>query len=81
MDAQNVALGKRLKELRKKRGLSLQDVGNRIGKSRYTVRDYEDGVSGMGWSIYMELCFIYGVNADQLANEVKWEVSQSSKSA
>lgn len=79
MDALNVSLGKRLKQFRNKRGLSLQDVGNRINKSRYTVRDYEEGVSGMGWSTYIEICRIYGVDPDMLANEIKQEVFQSDK--
>ena len=37
-------LGERLKELRKKNGLSLEDVADRVGTSRQTIHRYETGV-------------------------------------
>lgn len=64
-------VGKLIKERRNKLSYSLQYVGEKIGRSRYTVRDYEEGDSKMSWSIYLSVCSVLDINPMVLADQVQ----------
>lgn len=67
----NQIVGEYLKEIRKERKYSLQYVGDRIGRSRYTIRDYETGETEMYWYIFEKICAVYGVSVSEISNRVK----------
>lgn len=66
----NEIIGEYLKEIRKEKGFSLKYVGDRIGKSRYTYRDYETGETEMFWSIYLNVCRVLDTDPLALAERV-----------
>lgn len=37
-------IGKRIKELRKEKGMTLEELGNKVGAGKSTVRKWEEGI-------------------------------------
>jgi transcriptional regulator with XRE-family HTH domain len=66
-------IGKKLQEVREKKGLSLRDVAERYHKSYTTIYAYETGRNGINVSVLKDLCDIYGVNYLDLLNQVYYE--------
>lgn len=66
----SVALGRRLKELRTERGLTLQELGNSLGVTRSAVWDWEKGRSQIASAdvpriarvLGVTICGLYGVD-------------------
>lgn len=67
----NQVVGEILKEIRKSRKYSLKYVGDKIGRSRYTVRDYESGETEMYWYIFEKICAVYGVSVSDISSKVR----------
>lgn len=61
-------LHERLTDLRKKRGLSQQEVADILGVSRQAVSKWESGQSAPSTENLVRLSGIYGVSVDMLAN-------------
>jgi len=55
------ALGKQLKEARLKKGYSLEYVGDMIGKSKVSIKRYEDGVMRIDMDTLEMICAILDV--------------------
>ena len=56
-------IGNRLKELRERAGLTLEDVGKKIGVSRATAQRYESGaISGIPYDKIEKLAELYHVS-------------------
>lgn len=64
-------VGQKIKAIRMRNNMSLQDVVSRIGKSRYTVRNYEEGKAKMFWTVYIQICRVLDIDPIALANEVQ----------
>jgi len=67
-------VGQKIKTIRMRKNMSLQDVALRIGKSRYTVRNYEEGRAKMFWTVYLQICRVLDIDPVELSNEVQREV-------
>lgn len=66
MDNINAAVGNRLRNFRKMRCLTLEDVSSRIGKSRSTISKYEKGEITIDIQTLYELASVYRVHPEQL---------------
>lgn len=69
----DVLLGKRMKELRERSGLSLSEVASRLGMSKSSIHAYEKGKARLYWDTMIHLCRIYGVSYDDIATEIQVE--------
>ena len=67
-------VGQKIKTIRMRKNMSLNDVALRIGKSRYTVRNYEEGRAKMFWTVYLQICRVLDIDPVELSNEVQREV-------
>lgn len=59
-------VGKKLKELRKERGLTLEEVGTEFGMKPQTLSNYEKGKRSIDIDILFELAQFYDVSIDYL---------------
>lgn len=64
MDSKRI--GKLISELRKKKGLTKQELGDKVGVGFRAVSKWENGVTLPDISIISELSKILGINVDQL---------------
>jgi transcriptional regulator with XRE-family HTH domain len=60
-------LGGRLKTARLRRNLTIQDVAEKIGTSRFAIADAEKGKASTGVAVYVALLWAYGL-LDQFAD-------------
>jgi len=56
----------RIKDLRKKQGMTQQDLATAIGKARSTIAGYEKGASGMPQSILWKIAKCLHARVDDL---------------
>lgn len=61
-----VALGQRIREARKRRGLRLEDVAGQVGINYATVSAYERGRAAPGVDKLRQIAQLLGVSADWL---------------
>ncbi len=67
-----MSLGNRLLNLRKKEGLSQEEVADKLGVSRQTVSKWETDQSMPDFDKIVPLCKLYGISSDELlTGEVK----------
>lgn len=57
-------IGDQFRQLRINKGLSLQDVADRIGVTRMTIANYETARTRIPQEIAKKLCSIYGIDFD-----------------
>ena len=69
----DVLIGQRLKEIRDRKGLSLNDVAERIGKAKSTYRDYEIGKSRMFWDVLIDICRVLDIDYSEFVDSVQKE--------
>jgi len=62
----NKRIGKLISELRKKKGLTQQELGDKVGVGFRAVSKWENGVTLPDISIISELSKVLGINVDQL---------------
>lgn len=62
----NKRIGKLISELRKKKGLTKQELGDKVGVGFRAVSKWENGVTLPDISIISELSKVLGINVDQL---------------
>lgn len=65
-DIDMINLGKRLREYRKAKGLSIQELGNAIGKSKATVNRYETGEILMDILTVLEICNVLNIDLNDI---------------
>ena len=61
-------MNKRLFELRKELGLSMEKFGSKIGLSRSAISKMESGNSGLSKQTILSICKVYRVNYHWLTN-------------
>lgn len=61
-----VDLGKRLREYRNVKGLSIQKLGDAIGKSKATVAKYENGEVMMDVLTVLEICNVLNIDLNDI---------------
>ncbi len=61
-----INLGKRLREYRNMKGMSIQELGNAIGKSKATVAKYETGEVMMDILTILEICNIFNIDLNDI---------------
>lgn len=59
-------MNKKIKQLRKEKGLSLKEVANAIGVSLSAYSNYEQGIREPSYEILKKICIYFGVSADYL---------------
>lgn len=69
-------IGQKLKELRNKKGLTLEEVGKKLGITRSAMGHYEAGRRTVSADMFMDLMDIYDVDDP---NEVMREIRRSFK--
>lgn len=65
-DINNIKFGKRLKELRKEKGMTLEEVAKAIYKSKPTIYKYEEGLLEPNLEAILQLANLFDVNLDGL---------------
>lgn len=66
-------LGERLYELRKQKGLSQEEVADRLGVTRQTVSKWETGQSTPDFDKVLPLCELYEISTEELFTGEKTE--------
>jgi len=59
-------LAERLRWLRQEDGISQEELGSKIGVTRQSISDYENGKKNPRWDLVVELAKHYGVSLDYL---------------
>ena len=59
-------MNKKIKQLRKEKGLSIKEVANAIGVSLSAYSNYEQGIREPSYEILKKICIYFGVSADYL---------------
>lgn len=70
-DINNIELGKRLKVLRKESRLTLEEVANKIYKSKPTIYKYEEGSLEPNIEALLQLANVYNVSVESLFEKEK----------
>lgn len=70
---QNVTLGETIREYRKINNMTLEDVGNKICKSKVTVCKYENNEILPDFYTLLELCNVLKIDISQLCPEMEEE--------
>lgn len=60
---------KRLKELRKKENLTMEELGKKIGVSRTSISRYENGERSPTLDVLEDICAFFSVNIDYLTGQ------------
>jgi transcriptional regulator with XRE-family HTH domain len=76
----NEPVGKRLARLRKERGLTQQELADKIGITRSVIMDYERGRNHMYEDVIIRLAITLGVTADELLGMKKNKAGSTSYS-
>lgn len=74
-------IGQRLKTLRKEKGLTQEQLGERLDVSSRSVSRWENGVNLPDFDLLLELCRLYGVSLDELLKGEKRNVSEETEQA
>ena len=61
----DIWVGEQFKQFRKQNNLTLEQVGERLGKTKKQIQNYENGVSKIYMDTFFRLCNIYGVDANK----------------
>lgn len=59
--------GERIKEIRKKRKLTLEKFGERLGVTKQTISRIENGINNLTEQMAISICREYGINREWLA--------------
>ena len=67
-DIDILTLGKKVKDYRKARGISIEELGNAIGKSKSTVNRYETGEIVMDIITVLEICNTLNIDINDICD-------------
>ena len=70
-DIFSVKLGELLTQTRINKGMSQQEVADRLGVSDVTISRYEKGQREIAMPTYIKICDIYNVDAYELLEKVR----------
>lgn len=70
-------LGRRLKELRKEKGLTQEDLGNLVNVTKVSICCYENGTRTPSLETLIDLSNIFEVNVDYLLGHDKLLVAEN----
>ncbi|MDD2203106.1 MAG: helix-turn-helix transcriptional regulator [Bacilli bacterium] len=74
-------IGKRLKDLRKARGLNQQELGDLVNVTKVSICCYEKGTRTPNLETFQDLANVFNVSTDYLlGNDIKAEVSGNEES-
>lgn len=65
-EKERLSIGKELRTLRQNNNLTLKDVASKIDKTIKTVQLYETGTITISLDVFVALCTLYGVTANEL---------------
>lgn len=71
MNKYDLEIGKKLKELRIKKGLTQTEVGKIVGKSKETIYGYENGKNSLTASTLIQLLKLYDKDANEFIDELE----------
>lgn len=74
-----VMIGKRLKELRKKSGMTQQQLGNLINVTKVSICCYEKGTRTPSLETLIDLSNIFNVNIDYFLGNDNYVISESNE--
>ncbi len=66
-----IELAKRLTKIRNDRGMTQQELGDRLGLTKSSICRYEAGEREIKMSDFFKICDIYNVDAYALLDEVR----------
>ena len=70
----NQQIGIKLRYLRESNGFTLQQIGDRIGKSRKAIHAYEMGLVSISVDNLQSILDIYGLRAGTILDEItEWD--------
>jgi repressor LexA len=69
-DRYYIEMGLRLKAARDRKGYSLQFVGDRVGKSKKTILNYETAVHTIDTLMLKDICNVLDIDVKQLLNDL-----------
>lgn len=67
----NVKLGEKLKTIRTQKGLSQQDVADRLGLTRSAIGFYETGKRTVDIETLFKICDIYNVDVNEVLKDIR----------
>lgn len=62
----NISMGRKIKELRRKRGLSQKELANHLGVSFQTISKWENDVAMPDVSLIPVIAYFFDVSTDEL---------------
>lgn len=66
-----MSIGQKLSDLRKKKGLSQEEVADKLGVTRQTISKWETDQSTPDFDKIIPICELYGLSADELLGNIK----------
>ena len=72
----NLTLGERLREARKKAGLTQSAVAGRLGVTYQAISNYERGKCRVESGVLRQLCILYHISPVELLESPQWDEGQ-----
>lgn len=69
-DRYYVVMGEKLRAAREKKNYSLQYVGDRVGKSKKTILNYETATHIVDMPMLKKICDVLNIDVAQLLNDL-----------
>lgn len=66
-----MSIGQKLSDLRKKKGLSQEEVADKLGVTRQTISKWETDQSTPDFDKIIPICELYGLSADELLGNIR----------
>ncbi|MCR0613578.1 helix-turn-helix domain-containing protein [[Clostridium] innocuum] len=64
-------IGIKIKEARRLKNYSLEDVGRRVGKTKKTIQRYEENEIRIDGEVLMNICDLFNLNYSTLLNHAR----------
>ena len=76
----NKIIGESLKKARENKGMSLEQLADRLNRvSRQTLSTYETGRSKIRIDMFLDICHVLGINANELFDEINIRYIKNAK--
>lgn len=72
-----MSIGQKLSDLRKKKGLSQEEVADILGVTRQTISKWETDQSTPDFDKIIPICKLYGLSADELLGNIRNSVDEN----
>ena len=67
-------IGENIKMLRIKHGMSQEQLGNRIGKTRSAISQYEHGATMPRMGVIEDIAAVFGVSKHEIIGDYEYEI-------